>query len=313
MTCLTASIAATPVYSGGLNTNFGEIKSPYMESLLFKDSINTTRLFRFDGFQVWSIQLPGHIPETVLTSPDGIVIRGTIFGPEGQNISASLLGVSAGIVAAASQEQGTLPQTDAAPHTLSPPGEGDLSEQQPSPSKPVENIPVAGNLSELREQADRFAAWMPGNNFKPGAPVLYMWADPKCPYCARSFVEMKPWLDRGEIELRIIPNPITSVEAIRLAATLLNGKDPGFEFVKHGEEIVNGQPERVAIPDNEFDPKVASALNNNIRWSRANNILQVPFFLFQDDHGDQVFAGPISEARIRQIIASGKSGAEKPR
>jgi thiol:disulfide interchange protein DsbG len=124
---------------------------------------------------------------------------------------------------------------------------------------------------------------------------------------------MKPWLDRGEIELRIIPNPITSVEAIRLTATLLNGKDPGFEFVKHGEEIVNGQPERVVIPDSGFDPKVASALNNNIRWSRANNILQVPFFLFQDDHGDQVFAGPISEARIKQIIASGKSETEKTR
>nr|WP_278422843.1 thioredoxin fold domain-containing protein [Brucella anthropi] len=305
--------------------------TPYIQKFLFKDSIKTQRLFKMDGFQVWTVQLPNQNPETVLTSKDGILIRGKIIGPDGQDISGSFTGMTAPALAGsntpdstalqaaqavpASPSVQTVPQTPPQTNVQQPATA--QTEPQSVPATTFDaaqasgmndaSIPVAKDLAEFRQQADDFSMWVQANKFKPGAPVLYMFADPRCPWCARSFVELKPYMDRGDIELRIIPTPILSRLSFQLAVSFIHEKNPGVAFIKHSDEIISGSPERTPMPDSEMDQKVVSSMERNVKWVRKNGIRQVPFFLYKDDKGDQVLAGALDETKIKTIVATGKT------
>lgn len=314
-----------------INSQNQEELTPYIQKFLFEDSIKTSRLFKMDGFQVWTVQLPNQNPETVLTSKDGILIRGKIIGPDGQDISGSFTGMTpaasagsnvpdstamqAAQTAPAVQSQQSVPQT-APQNNVQQPATAE-ADPQGAPTTTFDaaqasgmndaSIPLAKDLAEFRQQADDFSMWIQANKFKPGSPVLYMFADPRCPWCARSFVELKPYLDRGDIELRIIPTPILSRISFQLAVTFIHEKNPGEAFIKHSDEIISGSPERAPMPDSDMDQKVVSGMERNVKWVRKNGIRQVPFFLYKDDKGDQVLAGALDETKIKTIVATGKT------
>lgn len=307
-----------------------ENMTPYIKKLLFNESINTKRLFNMDGFQVWTIQLPNQNPETVLTSKDGILVRGKIIGPDGQDLSASFTGMtppaSAGSISSGSAsmeanvsaptvpvQQPAVPQFTPQNNLRQPSNAGRQPETSPEfdAAQPGgmndASIPLAKDLAEFRQQADDFSMWIQANRFRPGAPVLYMFADPGCPWCARSFVELKPFLDRGDLELRIIPTPILSRLSFQLAVSFIHEKSPGEAFIRHADEIISGAAGRQPMPDNEMDPKVVTGMERNVKWARRNSIRQVPFFLYKNDQGDQVLAGALDEEKIRAVVTTGKT------
>lgn len=292
----------------------------YIQKFLFVDSIKTQKLFTMDGYQVWTVQLPDQNPETVLTSKDGILIRGKIIGPDGQDISGSFTGMTPAASNGSNASDSIAFQAVQAP----PPASSQQLGPQTAPQTNVQqsattfdaaqasgmndaSIPLARNLAEFRQQADDFSMWIQANKFKPGSPVLYMFADPRCPWCARSLVELKPYLDRGDIELRIIPTPILSRLSFQLAVTFIHEKNPGEAFIRHSDELISGSPERAPMSDNDMDQKVVSAMERNVKWVRKNGIRQVPFFLYKDDKGDQVLAGALDETKIKTIVATGKT------
>ena len=66
------------------------VSSPYLQEKLSPDS---KPLMKIAGLQAWSVERNGE-KQIILTSEDGLTIEGSIFGPEGQDITKALLAMS---------------------------------------------------------------------------------------------------------------------------------------------------------------------------------------------------------------------------
>lgn len=326
-TILSASILTASAQSNEVEQNVS--LSPFARSILYNSSINTSPLFKMDGFQVWSIQLPNQQPETVLTSPSGLLIKGTIFSPNGKNLSTAFSDISSvdafntvqnptvidaiPLQPAMKIPEGVKPAAINSPALTPPPAlipqnaQEQKFDARAASGMDDADIPTFSTLAEFRDQADNFSMWVQANKFNEGAPVLYMFADPRCPYCARSFVELKPFLDRGEIELRIIPVPVLSSKSFELALRFVHSETAGQDFVAHGQAILNGEKEPEPLPVTEIDQRVVKAMTKNVKWFRKNAMQSVPFYLYKTAEGDQVLAGQISQENIKNIITTGQT------
>ncbi|QWK81257.1 thioredoxin fold domain-containing protein [Ochrobactrum sp. BTU1] len=289
--------------------------SDYAHRVLFEESLKTKLLFKMGGLQVWSILLPDQRPEIAFTTEEGLLIRGKIFGPEGEDIFASLTSVDPLKPRSATRNDKVPPTKPPVPEAetvptirgLPPASTTATFDARAASGMDEQSVPTFNTLAELRDQADSYSMWIQANRFKERAPVLYMLADPRCPFCAKSLVELKPYLDRGEIELRIIPTPVLSALSFQLAVSFVQDKNPGETFIKHSEDMLNGELERTPLPVNQMDKNVIKAMTKNVKWFRKNRLNSVPFYLYKTDQGNQIFYGQISEEKIKAIVSAGKA------
>lgn len=309
--------------------------SPFADQVLFKDASNIRPLMQIAGLSAWAVPAAGGGQQVALTTPDGLTIYARIVGPQGEDISAALLGT-------VPTNKG--PDTPLPPQTLDEPKANSgpvkpnktaLSEpsqplavpitpQTPSPvpeaASPVAanpliqtpagamtgiedpRVPKATNLDELVQQADTFAMWIEGNKPKPGAPLIYMFIDPTCPYCAQSIESLLPKIKDGSIEIRFIPTPILSVKAFNIAASVMHQQYIAENLIQQMQSIMGtAQPAPVVEPAT-FDRKVVEALRTNVLWFRKNGIRSVPFYLFRTKDGGNIAFGNITDEQIASAL-----------
>lgn len=69
------------------------------------------------------------------------------------------------------------------------------------------------------------SAWL--RDGKKNAPiVLYVFADPFCPYCKQFWQQARPWVDAGKVQLRTLLVGVIKPESPDTAAAILATKDP---------------------------------------------------------------------------------------
>ncbi|GAA5628140.1 hypothetical protein Brsp05_03436 [Brucella sp. NBRC 12953] len=292
----------------------GNPLSPYAQKLLHADGRWSKRLFTLEGIDVWVTIADDEKAMIVFTTPNGLLIRGSIFGPDGQDIVAAVVSPQqlqqyrseAGLKDVQALDAGR--GSDPPARNDGPPPMAQTTTAQAVVRADADDaaVPVFKTLAQLRSQADHYLMWIEANRFRPNAPVLYMFADPLCSYCSRSLLILKPYLERGDIELRLVPTPILSRLSFELTASFVQEQNPGDAFIRHAA----GPPDRfrqtVILPHDQMEKTVINALARNLQWFRSNGLKGVPFYLYRSDAGDQVFYGQIDDSQIQAILRGDK-------
>ncbi len=83
------------------------------------------------------------------------------------------------------------------------------------------------------------SAWL--RDGKKNAPiVLYVFADPFCPYCKQFWQQARPWVDAGKVQLRTLLVGVIKPESPDTAAAILATKDPAktwHDYEKSGGKM----------------------------------------------------------------------------
>ena len=162
----------------------------------------------------------------------------------------------------------------------------------------------ADTLDQLLVQASQFSAWFNLGEPKPGAPTVYLFADPTCPYCSEAVRQLKPAIDTGDVDVRIILAPILSKDSFVQAVSIVQSGDPDAAFVQHAVGQYGSEGSKLTIlPQESFDENVTMAMLRNVYWVRHNEVRAVPFWLYKTADGVQYGQGPWDPAILQKAVA----------
>lgn len=282
--------------------------SPYIEALISKTDPDVRPLMKVGEMQAWETKDEDGRPATALTTPDGLTIVGRIIGPQGEDITAALLATvprqSAALVPPANAMTST-PRgapTDTTSPALDQVQWGAASQAIPSlnaptPESRLASAPILGleqpsadvqaGINTIFRQAGDDRIWFSAGTPNPGAPVVYMLADPECPHCQWTIDQVHNEIASGAIDLRIIPAPITGVQGFNTSLSILHSEDIPQTFMAHMTSKTRGTAAVAQMDATQADKAVIQGIVDNINWMRANKMPGVPFFLYETDQGAQ--------------------------
>jgi thiol:disulfide interchange protein DsbG len=94
---------------------------------------------------------------------------------------------------------------------------------------------------------------------KTAPRVVYVFADPYCPYCKQFWQQARPWVESGKVQIRTLMVGVIKPESPAAAAAILSAKDPAKSW--HEYEQSNGKM-TLALPKT-IPPAIMRSLNLN--------------------------------------------------
>ena len=94
---------------------------------------------------------------------------------------------------------------------------------------------------------------------KTAPRVVYVFADPYCPYCNQFWQQARPWVESGKVQIRTLMVGVIKPESPAAAAAILSAKDPAKSW--HEYEQSNGKM-TLALPKT-IPPAIMRSLNLN--------------------------------------------------
>lgn len=124
------------------------------------------------------------------------------------------------------------------------------------------------------------------------APVVYMFADPMCPYCAKSFQNLQGDVEGGAIRLRVILAPLVSSRAGDMIAGILSSEDPADALWRHElQYALNGASDVRPVDFASLSKADSDEIRANYDLIMKHNLRGVPFFGWQGDEGAKFLSG----------------------
>ncbi len=208
-------------------------------------------LGRAYGLDGWLAQDPQGGVEFYYSTPDGLgLIQGLLFAPDGTSETQRQL---------TALEEGEL---DLQALIRQPP---QASERALSPGEAF--------LADVRN-----AAWFAFG--EADAPPLYVFVDPRCPFCKRLFDNLaRTGIPDGAVQLRLILVPALGPESLRQSALLLDSDNPSAAWIRlmAGDlSVVEGEPTEVA------ERIVRRNGDLTLRWK----VDGVPFAVYRNTAGE---------------------------
>lgn len=135
---------------------------------------------------------------------------------------------------------------------------------------------------------------------KKAAPrIVYVFADPYCPYCSRFWQQARPWVDAGKVQIRTLLVGVIKPESPAAAAAILSDADPAKKWREHEQ---SGGKLPLTLPKN-IAPDIMNTLNSNqklmdalganatpaIYYMNENNVLQQEVGLPDEDKLKAIF------------------------
>lgn len=94
---------------------------------------------------------------------------------------------------------------------------------------------------------------------KTALRVVYVFADPYCPYCKQFWQQARPWVESGKVQIRTLMVGVIKPESPAAAAAILSAKDPAKSW--HEYEQSKGKM-TLALPKT-IPPAIMRSLNLN--------------------------------------------------
>lgn len=101
--------------------------------------------------------------------------------------------------------------------------------------------------------------WISAGN-KEASHIVYVFADPYCPYCTEFWEQAKPWVASGKVQLRILLVGMLRPDSGQKAAAIMMAEDPVKTLADY--EDSKGKFS-LTIPE-KITPQVGEALKNNL-------------------------------------------------
>ena len=114
--------------------------------------------------------------------------------------------------------------------------------------------PAGRELWQRMEKAD----WILDGQ-KTAPRVVYVFADPYCPYCKQFWQQARPWVESGKVQIRTLMVGVIKPESPAAAAAILSARDPAKSW--HEYEQSNGKM-TLALPKT-IPPAIMRSLNLN--------------------------------------------------
>lgn len=115
---------------------------------------------------------------------------------------------------------------------------------------------------------------------KKDAPrVIYVFADPFCPYCKQFWQQARPWVEAGKVQLRTLMVGVIKPESPAAAAAILTSQDPGKTW--HDYEQSGGKL-KLNIPA-AVQPAQMKVLNDNQKLMDALGANATPAIYYLND------------------------------
>ena len=139
-----------------------------------------------------------------------------------------------------------------------------------------------------------------------GAHVMYVFFDPNCPYCHKLYQELRPQVERGEVELRWIPIGLLTTTSQGKAAAILEAADPSAAL-RRNEENFSVETGSLGGVEEELVPRTdtLARLARNLALLRRSGLDSVPSLLFRDTrHQARFVLGAPPATKLREIVSS---------
>lgn len=162
-------------------------------------------LGRDEGVEGWIVIKAG-VEQYFYVLPTGAFVTGILFDKTGKTLTVDQVARLRG-------------QGDTLLDTLA----GEMNAKKPSEAQPGEAKYDFKTPSEQFFYDVENSNWIPFG--KAGTPVFYAFVDPQCPHCHEMMKELRPLLDEGRVQLRLIAVGFAP-ETQAQAAFLLAAPDP---------------------------------------------------------------------------------------
>lgn len=122
----------------------------------------------------------------------------------------------------------------------------------------VEKFVYAPMAKEMWQNLEKHR-WIATGDAK--APrIVYVFADPYCPYCTQFWEQAQPWLKSGKVQLRVLLVGMLRPGSGQKAAAILMSKDPAktlADYENSKGKLALQKPEKI-------DPAIGEALKDNL-------------------------------------------------
>jgi thiol:disulfide interchange protein DsbG len=144
---------------------------------------------------------------------------------------------------------------------------------------------------ELWQKMEK-ASWILDGK-KTASRVIYVFADPFCPYCKQFWQQARPWVESGKVQLRTLMVGVIKPESPATAAAIMTSKDPAktwHDYEQSGGKLKLDVPSSVA-------PAQMQILNDNqkIMDELGANATPAIYYLNDDNTLQQVVGLPDAE------------------
>lgn len=145
------------------------------------------------------------------------------------------------------------------------------------------------------------STWI-GEGDQNAKQIVYAFMDPNCPYCARFWKEVRPYLKQKGIQLRHIMVGVLSPTSMAISAKILAAPDPAKALAEHERAEAEGQKGLSAegkIPDEMMRKVIA-----NSRLMQESQIFGTPAIVYKDKDGNlKVVQGMPNEQLMKNIFS----------
>ncbi|MCW3782550.1 hypothetical protein [Defluviimonas salinarum] len=127
------------------------------------------------------------------------------------------------------------------------------------------------------------------------APVVYAITDPSCDACRAAIASLRPEIEAGRLQLRLVMIPAVDADSAGTIAGILLAVDPKaavFDLSRVENPVFPLR--RVS----DLDEDQRQALDGNLALARRYQLPSVPFFAFRTSEGEKYIAGAPTAEQI---------------